>query len=242
MDERTQDDTCMNNTHLNAPRLALPIATLLLASLASCALLFVRDWISGSWRQLYLPWNLFLAWLPLLFAWRATRADAGATSDRWRFRSYALAWLLFFPNAPYILTDLWHLPPNGQARFWIDLVLILLFALIGLVLGFISLYMMQRLVARRFGWMRGWLFAFGVAALSGCGLCIGRFLRWNSWDVILNPGEILVDLWTCALRLSNTPRLLAVPLLFAALTFLAYVILYALTRLPAPQEPELAPY
>src|SRR6185369_8730650 len=101
-----------------------------------------RDWISGSWRQLYLPWNLFLAWLPLLFAWRATRADAeipkNATGrERWRFRSHALAWLLLFPNAPYILTDLWHLPPNGQTRFWVDLVLILLFAFIGLVLGFL---------------------------------------------------------------------------------------------------------
>jgi len=227
------------NTHstVNAPRLILPIATLLMASLGSCVLLFACDWISGSWRQLYLPWNLFLAWMPLLFAWCATRAETSATapSERWRFRFHALAWLLFFPNAPYILTDLWHLPPNGQPRFWVDLVLILLFAWIGLVLGFLSLYMMQRLVARRFGWMRGWLFTFGIATLSGCGLCIGRFLRWNSWDVLMNPGELLVDLWMCALRLTDAPRLLALPVLFTILTFVTYVILYGLTRLPAPQ-------
>ena len=262
----------------HAPRLGLPVATLLIASIVSCVLLVARDWISGSWRQLYLPWNLFLAWLPLVFAWRATRADAATpsppaeggegrgeegrqvlnppispvvprgerkksgapTADRWRFRAHALAWLLFFPNAPYILTDLWHLPPNGQSRFWVDLVLILMFALTGLVLGFLSLYLMQRLVVRRFGWVRGWLFTFGIAALSGCGLCIGRFLRWNSWDVLVNPGELLVDLCTCALRLLEAPRLLVVPVLFAILTFVAYVLLYALTRLPAPEQPQLA--
>ena len=145
-------------------RLFLPVGTVAFASAVACVLLVARIVLSGNWRQLYLPWNLFLAWLPLLFACLAARADAMTASNRWRFRAHAVAWLLFFPNAPYILTDLWHLPPNIHHRFWGDLVLILLFALNGLVLGFLSLYLMQTLVARRFGWVKGWLFA--VAALG----------------------------------------------------------------------------
>ena len=137
------------------PRCGLPLLALAFASAVACLLLGARMLFTGSWRQLFLPWNLFLAWLPLLFAWLAARADSAATPGRWRFRAHAVAWLLLFPNAPYILTDLWHLPPNWQGRFWVDLVLILLFALTGLVLGFLSRYLMQTLVARRFGWVRG---------------------------------------------------------------------------------------
>jgi len=214
-------------------KLLMPLAALMFASAVACSLLGARMVLTGSWRQVFLPWNLFLAWLPLLFAWLAVRAETSSCAGRWRFRGLALAWLLFFPNAPYILTDLWHLPPNWQGRFWTDLVLILLFALTGLVLGFLSLYLMQSLVARRFGWVHGWLLACGVAALSEFGVCIGRFLRWNSWDALVNPGGLLADLRWCALQMVQSPRLLALPILFATLLFVAYVLLYALARMPA---------
>jgi uncharacterized membrane protein len=188
---------------------------------------------------------LFLAWLPLLFAWRAACADADSTPGRWRFRTYTLAWLLLFPNAHYILTDLWHLPPNSHSRFWGDLVLILLFALNGLVLGFLSLYLMQTLVARRFGWVKGWLFAVAASGLSGVGICIGRFLRWNSWDALLNPVGLLADIARCVVGVPEYPRMILLPALFATLLFVAYVLLYALTRLPAapaPDESKLVPF
>src|SRR6185503_5652035 len=92
-----------------------------------------------------------------------------------------------------ILTDLVHLGPKAHGRYWGDLVLILLFALIGLVLGFLSLFLMQRLVARRYGWPAGWLFVGVVAGLSGFGIYAGRFLRWNSWDVVFSPLELFAD-------------------------------------------------
>jgi uncharacterized membrane protein len=112
-----------------------------------------------------------------------------------------------------------------------DLVLILLFALTGLALGFLSLYLMQSLVARRLGWTAGWLFVAGTAALSGVGIYLGRFLRWNSWDVLLNPLELLRDVAHRVLNLPSDlqPALLAG--LFAVFVFLAYVLLYALTHL-----------
>lgn len=232
----------MHNPTFTKPRLWLPLAALAFASATACSLLGARILLSGSWRQLYLPWNLFLAWLPLIFACLAARADTAAAPNRWRFRAFALAWLLLFPNAPYILTDLLHLPPNTHHRFWGDLVLILLFALNGLVLGFLSLYLMQTLVARRFGLVKGWLFAVAASALSGFGICIGRFLRWNSWDVLLNPVGILADVAHWLLSIPAAPRLFLLPALFATLLFVVYVLLYALTRLPAaPAESKLVP-
>ena len=232
----------MNAPTCTKPRLWLPLVALLFASATACLLLGTRILLSGSWRQLYLPWNLFLAWLPFFFAWQATRADTDSRERRWRFRAFAIAWLLLFPNAPYILTDLLHLPPSTHHRFWGDLVLILLFALTGLVLGFLSLYLMQTLVARRFGWVKGWLFAVAASGLSGFGICIGRFLRWNSWDVFLNPVGLLADVGHWLVRIPTAPRLFLLPALFATLLFVAYVLLYALTRLPAaPAQSKLIP-
>jgi uncharacterized membrane protein len=157
-----------------------PISALAFASLLSCFLLALRIALVGQFRQLYLVWNLFLAWMPLFFALTAVCLAHTRPQHRWWFLSAAAAWLLFFPNAPYILTDLIHLGPKTHSRYWTDLVLILLFALIGLVLGFLPLFLMQRLVARRYGWPAGWLFVGVVAALSGFGIYAGRFLRWNS--------------------------------------------------------------
>ncbi|HEU0010217.1 MAG TPA: DUF1361 domain-containing protein [Verrucomicrobiae bacterium] len=222
------------NPPANWPRLFLPVFAVAFASAIACVLLGARIFLSGSWRQLYLPWNLFLAWLPLVLAWRAACADTESSPGRWRFRAYALAWLLLFPNAPYILTDLAHLPPNFHGHFWGDLVLILLFALTGLVLGFLSLYHMQMLVARRFGWVTGWLFAVAASGLSAIGICIGRFLRWNSWDVLLNPIGLLADITRWLVSIPASPRLFLLPALFATLLFVAYVLLYAVTLLPSP--------
>jgi|SRR6185503_5900076 uncharacterized membrane protein len=232
----------MNSPSNTKFQLLRPFLALTFASAIACSLLGARIILSGNWRQLYLPWNLFLAWMPLLFAWCATRAETDSRAGRWRFRAYALAWLILFPNAPYILTDLWHLPPNFHHRFWGDLVLILLFALNGLVLGFLSLYLMQTVVARRFGWVTGWLFAVAASGLSGFGVYVGRFLRWNSWDVLLNPVGLLTDLAEWLVSIPSTPRLFLLPALFATLLFVSYVLLYALARMPAASaEPKLVP-
>jgi uncharacterized membrane protein len=217
---------------LNHP-LRRPVLTLGFASICGCGLLAARVLIAGNWRHLYLPWNLLLAWMPLLFALAAGRIEQEGKSRRWRFFAAAFAWLMFFPNAPYIFTDLIHLGPRSYAHFWADLVLILVFALTGLVLGFLSLFLMQRQVARRFGWPVSWLFVGGVAGLSGFGIYIGRFLRWNSWDVLLNPFGLFADIWQWFAGIPSRPALAAIPALFATLLFTAYLMLYALTHLPS---------
>ena len=210
-----------------------PISALAFASVLSCVLLALRIALIGQFRQLYLVWNLFLAWMPLFFALTAVCLAHTRPQRRWWFLSAAAAWLLFFPNAPYILTDLVHLGPKTHGRYWTDLVLILLFAVIGLVLGFLSLFLMQRLVARRYGWPAGWLFVGIVAALSGFGIYAGRFLRWNSWDVIFSPFDLLADASRWLLQLSTSPRGLITPALFATMLFVVYLLLYSLTHLPA---------
>src|SRR5262245_6334549 len=149
----------------------------------------------------------------------------------WGFLGLATSWLLFFPNAPYIFTDLIHLNGYFYPHFWVDLVLILLFALTGLVLGFVSLFLMQAVVHRMFGRLASWGFIAAVAGVSGFGIYVGRFLRFNSWDVFVQPLKVSQGISHWAFHPGSYPASPAFAILFATFLFLTYVMLYALTHL-----------
>jgi uncharacterized membrane protein len=217
---------------------ALPILALLFASAACVALVAGRIVWTGNPHSAFLVWNLFLAWLPLVFALLACDHYHKSPGWNWRFFGFAGAWLLFFPNAPYIITDLIHVTPRIYQHYWMDLILVLLCALTGLVLGFVSLFLMQSLVRGRFGWLAGWIFIAAIAGLSGIGIYLGRFLRFNSWDVLTNPLELYHGIGNWVGEPFANPRSFAFPVMFAAFLFVAYVMLYALTHLKemAPRE------
>jgi uncharacterized membrane protein len=213
----------------------MPVVALLIASGTSVALVLARIVWTGNVRYSFLIWNLFLAWLPMIFALLAGETYQRASARNWRFLGLAGAWLLFFPNAPYIFTDLIHLTTHFYGHFWVDLSLILLCALTGLVLGFVSLYLMQSVVTHVLGRAASWLFIGAIAALSGFGIYLGRFLRFNSWDVVLKPRQLYhgIGNWVADPFASSTS--LAFPLLFATFVFVTYVMLFALTHLQETQ-------
>lgn len=227
----------------------MPMLALTFASAASAALVVARIIATGNFRYSFLVWNLFLAWLPLVFALLASEKFQTASARNWRFLSLAGAWLLFFPNAPYIFTDLIHLTTRFYGHFWVDLTLILLCALTGLVLGFVSLYLMQSVVERMLGRAASWLFIAAVAALSGFGIYVGRFMRFNSWDVLFKPWQVYHGIGNWVADPFANSNSLAFPLLFGTFLFITYLMLYALTHLqptqlmilpPRSQEPGLA--
>jgi len=220
---------------------AMPVLALTFASAACVALLAARVLSTGNLRYGFLLWNLFLAWLPLGFALLASEKYHRASGQDWRFLGLAGGWLLFFPNAPYIFTDLTHLRTRYFPTFWVDLSLILLCALTGLVLGFVSLYLMQSVVERMFGRAASWLFVAGVAALSGFGIYLGRFLRFNSWDVLLKPRQLYHGIGNWAADPLANPSGVTFPLLFGAFLFITYLMLYALTHL-RPAQPIVLPH
>jgi uncharacterized membrane protein len=215
---------------LREPLLALAGAS----ALATC-LIAARAILTWRGQHLFLVWNLFLAWVPLLLALRIELMHERAALRGWRFWGLAAAWLLFFPNAPYIFTDLIHLKLIAKPRWWTDMILILLFAITGLVLAFLALHRMHRVVAARRGWVVGWLFVAAVAFLSGFGVYLGRFERWNSWDVLTNPFSLMADS-IGALHLRSAKF----TILFGLFLATAYGLLYSLTLLrPGPRVPAL---
>ncbi|MDB6066110.1 MAG: hypothetical protein JWR26_2318 [Pedosphaera sp.] len=217
-----------------------PVLALLFASAVSVILTGFRVIQTGHWGYLTLSWNLFLAWLPLVFALGVGRLHRSARRNSWKLYSLGGLWLLFFPNAPYIFTDLIHLNTWFRDHYWVDLTLILLVALTGFLLGFISLYLMQSMVADRVGRAASWLFILVVAGLSGFGIYLGRILRWNSWDVLIHPVGLSQDIGRWAAHPLANSTSVAFPVAFAIFLFVGYLMLYALTHLQPAQARDLA--
>jgi len=131
--------------------------------------------------------NLVLAWIPMGLAMLVRRT--AKRGDSFLFLISFTAWLLFFPNTFYIVTDLIHTNKFGLDRvyWWYDHLMTVGFAMAGIFLGSISLYLVHSLVRQRCGRWLGWLFVGVTLALGSFGIYLGRFLRFNSWDVLLRP-------------------------------------------------------
>jgi uncharacterized membrane protein len=196
------------------------------ATLCSIILFRIRTVIAGSLEYFFLVWNVFLAWIPLGLAYLA-RIFAGKRRSMHIFIPLAaLLWILFFPNAPYILTDLLHLAhPRAGVPLWFDMLMIIWFAWTGLLLGLVSLFLMHGIVIRRFGRAAGWGFVLSAGFLSSLGVYIGRFLRWNSWDLFLQPLVRISDLMYYAAH----PGMRSILFIggFSALFLFIYIMLYA---------------
>jgi uncharacterized membrane protein len=193
-----------------------------LACLLSVGLYGVRVYYSGEPTYGFLLWNLFLAAIPFaistLLFWKLP-------GSRLMFVGIAALWLLFFPNAPYVLTDLIHLWARPEVPLWFDLFLILSFACTSLMLGLVSLFDMQELVSRQFSRAAGWVFSLTSIVLGSFGIYLGRFLRWNSWDVLNNPTGLLQDILDRILNPLAHPRTIVFTLILSAFLLLAYLIM-----------------
>lgn len=199
-------------------------ASVLVSALA-IALLAGRMYRSRSITYIFMLWNLFLAWIPY---WSSLWADRQSEKHprRWlRLLAPGLLWLAFFPNAPYILTDIMHLQERPPIPLWYDSSLLVVFALAGLFLAVFSLRTMHRLIRIYGGSLGGWLFVLLAVSLAGLGVYLGRFLRWNSWDLVLHPQAVLADIAVRAANPVDHPRALVVTALSAAILFVSYLAL-----------------
>ncbi|MBL9133256.1 MAG: DUF1361 domain-containing protein [Verrucomicrobiaceae bacterium] len=188
------------------------------ACLTCAALLFIRMKLTGSSYFSFMLWNLFLAVIPLAFALQLPRTRSFS-----RALPVLAVWLLFFPNAPYVLTDLIHLRPHAGIPLWFDLVMLLAFALTALWIGFHSLHLVQAWITRHSNARAGWLAVLVIMPLTGFGIYLGRFLRWNSWDIVTHPWSLFQDIAALVLDPVRHHAVWTFTLVFSALLMLAYL-------------------
>jgi uncharacterized membrane protein len=206
------------------------IFALVLASGFCVSLLAAREWHAGTNGYRFLVWNLVLAWIPFLLA-LAFYDGARRGRNRIGLLLTGALWLLFLPNAPYMVTDLVHLGQIPGAPLWFDGAMIAAFATTGLVLGLASVSLVHAVAIRAFGRLLAWAALLPVLGLCSLGVVLGRFGRLNSWDVLVRPerlGDVLVR--HLADPFGDGRAFMAV-CGYTVFLAVAYVVLYSLSSL-----------
>lgn len=197
------------------------IKVMAVSSAMSVILLYFRIQWSGNIMFVFLTWNLFLAWIPFLLAFALSEMNKTDTSRIKKLGVFA-AWLLFFPNSPYILTDLFHLRLRSEIPLWFDLVLILSFAWNGLLLGYSSLMEIQNVLRTRLSSTMVNVFIGGLLVLCSFGIYLGRYPRYNSWDIITNPITLFSDIANMVMDPMNNTRMVGVTFFFSVFLMVSY--------------------
>ena len=169
------------------------ILSLSAIGLVGVLLLAIRIEETDSYRYVFLYWNLLLAVIPVLLAWYLVHR---LKSHPWfgvKQIALTLLWLVFLPNSFYIITDFIHLSRNSEAALLYDIITVASFAVSGLIFGFLSLYLMHRELSKRLRARDTWMIIVGILALSSFAVYLGRFSRWNTWDLVLAPAGLLFD-------------------------------------------------
>lgn len=201
------------------------IQSLVVISIFAIILSLYRIVVTGSEQYSFLAWNLFLAWLPAAFAWALYRRTKTGLVWSWPNFGWFAMWLLFLPNAFYLITDFIHLEPTQDVSVMFDVVLFGTYALAGLMLGYTSLFMVHVRAVQRFGDRAKWLIA-GALLLSGFAIYLGRYLRWNSWDIILNPFGLLFDVSDSIVNPSEHVLTFTTTILFFAFLSVTYFVIW----------------
>ncbi len=203
---------------------------LILMTLFCFSLSLFRYYISETKVFLFLNWNLFLAWIPffissflVIFKIRSKLSLVVAIT----------VWILFFPNSPYILTDLFHLRSRNAVPIWYDLVVILSYAWTGLFCGFISLLDIEKLLSDYFKKLTINIITVLFLFLTSFGVYLGRFLRWNSWDVLSSPFGLFNDVLVRIVYPMDYTKTWGVTVLMGVMLNFMYLIMKSLKNLNA---------
>lgn len=190
-------------------------------------LLVVRILFSGQLSYLFLVWNIFLAWIPFIIS---GSFELICNKTKWMQLFIFSCWLAFFPNALYIITDLVHLELKTTVPKWFDAILIFSSSVVGLIMAFISLYRVEKYLHKLFS---GKIVAFLIIVilfLGSFGVYLGRFLRWNSWDIIRNPFQLILSVLQRIISPFDHFQTWGITFI---LTVLFYLLYFSVKKLPA---------
>jgi uncharacterized membrane protein len=211
------------------------IRTQFLVALGFSTLCSVGLFAYGAWHNhtdafLYLLWNLFLAWIPVLITFRLLHVLSYKLWSAWESLLTTLVWLLFLPNSFYMISDFIHLQQVPSASVLYYSVVFTSFIYTGVALGFASLFLvhLQLKKRRHVGVCAAWI---GLILLCcSVAMYIGRDLRWNSWDILTNPGGLIFDMSYRLIHPAQYPEVLAVIVPFFVLLVGMYALVWHSTR------------
>jgi uncharacterized membrane protein len=207
------------------------IAALVIASLLSVGLFSYGAWRNQSLEFDYLLWNLSLAWLPLVFAVRLTSVLRHKLWSSWEALAVSSLWLVFLPNSFYMISDFIHLQDVQRLNVLYDAVMFTAFICTGVALGFCSLYLVHLQLKRRFSARAAAAWVSATLLSCSAAIYLGRDLRWNSWDILTNPGGLLFDISNRLLHPAAYSQMFVIIIPFFILLASIYNLLWSAARL-----------
>lgn len=177
----------------------------------------VRVMVSQTFNFFFIPWNLFLAWLPLLFI-----SQLKGKEKNFRNIAMIMLWMLFFPNAPYLITDLFHLEYRQPIPLYFDLLLLFSAAWNGLLMGLLSVKKLEYWLLQTYSSAKVRLVLITSFFLCGFGIYLGRFERFNSWHIVTQPVNLFTDIFYRFANPFDHVRTWAVTVLFGLGLFFFY--------------------
>lgn len=204
------------------------IYTMLIASiLFTLILLLIRIMLTDQLTYIFYAWNLFLAIIPL---WFSSKLVAQKTITI-KSIILILCWLLFFPNAPYIITDLFHFTQREHIPLWFDLLIVITAAWNGLMLGLVSILQVEQYLAN---YLQPTALKFAMATsfiLCGFGVYLGRYLRFNSWDIINNIDDLVYQIVHRIIHPLQHTTTWSFTILFAVMMAVFYYTIKAISKI-----------
>lgn len=213
------------------------ILALGVSTLVSVGLFAYGAWRNSSLEYDYLVWNLFLAWLPLIFAVRLISLLRRKPWSSWEALAVSTLWLVFLPNSFYMISDFIHLQEVQRVDVLYDAVMFTSFIYTGVVLGFSSLYLIHIQLRRRLSALGATWWVMATLLVCSAAVYVGRDLRWNSWDLLTNPGGLLFDISDRVQHPAAYPQMLVTIVTFFILLASMYNLLWRGSRLLRTGQP-----
>lgn len=171
---------------------------------------------------IYLLWNIFLAFIPFLISSTLTWHVHHAKVSTAELLAGGFFWLLLFPNAPYLITDFVHLGETRAAPIWFDILVIFSCAWVGLEFAYYSLLHIEDLLRRKWSEFTVQLLLLPILGFTSFGIYLGRFLRFNSWDILTAPGDLFASIIHIFLGETRFPQAFYFTTLFFAFLWVSY--------------------
>jgi uncharacterized membrane protein len=188
--------------------------------------LLARVVVTGTFRYWFFIENLALAWIGFGLGWLLARQVKDRRWLSWKNVILTILWLAFLPNTWYVLSDFLHIGYTGEISELYDIVLTIFLVMNGFILGFTNLYLVHQELRKRLSEMYSSALVAVVIFLCSFAIYLGRDLRWNSWDVIANPGGILINISDRVVDPWSYPRAFNVTAMFFVLIGGAYLALW----------------
>lgn len=215
---------------LRSSRFRHVIYGLLLTNAVSVGLFMLRLIGADNFRYWFMLWNLLLAWVAPLIAWWLVRRLRKTKWRTWQNILLTIIWLGFLPNSFYMVSDLIHVHQTGEISIYFDAVLFASFIFNGFIAGYLGTFLLHREALRRLAPLRAHALVVAVFALCGYAIYLGRVLRWNTWDAILQPAALLFDVSDNILNPLGHPQAFVVTLSFTLLISAFYFLAHEFVR------------